>query len=51
MCRMFFDPDERLEPVAIDEPLTPGEILPRRRHRRDRVATSRVNDSDDDITP
>jgi glyoxylase-like metal-dependent hydrolase (beta-lactamase superfamily II) len=28
MCRMFFDPDERLEPVAIDQPLADGEILP-----------------------
>jgi glyoxylase-like metal-dependent hydrolase (beta-lactamase superfamily II) len=28
MCRLFFHPDERLEPVAIDQPLTAGEILP-----------------------
>ena len=28
MCRLFYHPDERLEPVAIDQPLTPGEILP-----------------------
>ena len=28
LCKLFFDPDERLEPVAIDQPLTPGEILP-----------------------
>jgi glyoxylase-like metal-dependent hydrolase (beta-lactamase superfamily II) len=28
MCRMFFDPDERLEPVAIDQALADGEILP-----------------------
>jgi glyoxylase-like metal-dependent hydrolase (beta-lactamase superfamily II) len=28
MCRLFYRPDERLEPVAIDQPLTPGEILP-----------------------
>ena len=28
LCRLFFDPEERMEPVAIDEPLTPGEILP-----------------------
>jgi glyoxylase-like metal-dependent hydrolase (beta-lactamase superfamily II) len=27
MCRLFFDPDERVEPVAIDQPLSPGEIL------------------------
>jgi glyoxylase-like metal-dependent hydrolase (beta-lactamase superfamily II) len=27
LCRLFFDPQERVEPVAIDEPLTPGEIL------------------------
>ena len=28
MCRLFFHPDERLERVAIDQPLTAGEILP-----------------------
>ncbi len=28
MCKLFFHPDERLEPVAIDQPLTAGEILP-----------------------
>jgi glyoxylase-like metal-dependent hydrolase (beta-lactamase superfamily II) len=28
MCRLFFDPDERLEPVAIDQPLIDREILP-----------------------
>jgi len=28
MCKLFFDPGERLEPVAIDQPLTAGEILP-----------------------
>ena len=28
MCKLFFHPDERLDPVAIDQPLTPGEILP-----------------------
>jgi glyoxylase-like metal-dependent hydrolase (beta-lactamase superfamily II) len=28
LCRLFFDPQERVEPVAIDEPLVPGEILP-----------------------
>jgi glyoxylase-like metal-dependent hydrolase (beta-lactamase superfamily II) len=28
LCKMFYHPDERLEPVAIDEPLTAGEILP-----------------------
>jgi glyoxylase-like metal-dependent hydrolase (beta-lactamase superfamily II) len=27
-CRLFFHPDERVEPVVIDQPLTPGEILP-----------------------
>ena len=27
MCKLFFDPDERLEPIAIDQPLTAGEIL------------------------
>ena len=27
MCKLFFHPDERLEPVAIDQPLTDGEIL------------------------
>ena len=28
MCTFFFHPDERVEPVAIDQPLTAGEILP-----------------------
>ena len=28
LCRLFFHPDERLEPVAIDQPLTTGDILP-----------------------
>src|SRR5215470_6790039 len=28
MCKLFYHPDERLEPVAIDQPLTAGEILP-----------------------
>jgi len=28
MCKLFFHPYERMEPVAIDQPLTPGEILP-----------------------
>jgi glyoxylase-like metal-dependent hydrolase (beta-lactamase superfamily II) len=28
LCRLFFDPDKRMEPVAIDEPLSDGEILP-----------------------
>jgi glyoxylase-like metal-dependent hydrolase (beta-lactamase superfamily II) len=28
MCRLFFDPEERIEPVRIDQPLVPGEILP-----------------------
>ncbi len=28
MCKLFFHPDERLEPVAIDQPLTAGETLP-----------------------
>jgi glyoxylase-like metal-dependent hydrolase (beta-lactamase superfamily II) len=28
LCKLFFDPQKRVEPVAIDEPLTPGEILP-----------------------
>ena len=28
MCTLFFRPDERVERVAIDQPLTPGEILP-----------------------
>jgi glyoxylase-like metal-dependent hydrolase (beta-lactamase superfamily II) len=28
MCSLFFHPNERLEPVAIDQPLTDGEILP-----------------------
>jgi glyoxylase-like metal-dependent hydrolase (beta-lactamase superfamily II) len=28
VCKLFFHPDERLDPVAIDQPLTAGEILP-----------------------
>jgi glyoxylase-like metal-dependent hydrolase (beta-lactamase superfamily II) len=28
LCRLFFDPEERLEPVAIDQPLADGEMLP-----------------------
>jgi len=28
LCKLFFHPDERVEPVAIDRPLTAGEILP-----------------------
>jgi hypothetical protein len=28
LCRLFFHPDERLEPVAIDHPLIAGDILP-----------------------
>jgi glyoxylase-like metal-dependent hydrolase (beta-lactamase superfamily II) len=28
MCKLFFHPNERMEPVGIDQHLTPGEILP-----------------------
>src|ERR1700746_715665 len=28
LCRLFFHPNERVEPVTIDEPLTDGEYLP-----------------------
>jgi glyoxylase-like metal-dependent hydrolase (beta-lactamase superfamily II) len=28
LCKLFFHPEERVEPVAVDQPLTPGEILP-----------------------
>jgi glyoxylase-like metal-dependent hydrolase (beta-lactamase superfamily II) len=28
LCRLFFDPDERMDPVAINQPLSDGEILP-----------------------
>jgi glyoxylase-like metal-dependent hydrolase (beta-lactamase superfamily II) len=28
MCNLFFHPDERVEPVSIDEPLIAGETLP-----------------------
>jgi glyoxylase-like metal-dependent hydrolase (beta-lactamase superfamily II) len=28
LCNLFFDPDKLLDPVTIDEPLTPGETLP-----------------------
>ena len=29
LCRLFFNPDERMEPVTIDQPLSDGEILHR----------------------
>ena len=28
MCKVFFHPNERVDPVVIDQPLTAGEILP-----------------------
>jgi glyoxylase-like metal-dependent hydrolase (beta-lactamase superfamily II) len=28
LCRLFFNPEERMGPVAIDQPLTPGDTLP-----------------------
>jgi glyoxylase-like metal-dependent hydrolase (beta-lactamase superfamily II) len=28
LCRLFFHPDQRMEPIAIDQPLTAGDILP-----------------------
>ena len=28
LCKLLYHPDERMEPVAIDQPLIPGEILP-----------------------
>jgi len=28
LCNLFFHPEEQLDPVAIDQPLTPGETLP-----------------------
>jgi len=28
MCKVFFDPNKRVNPVAIDQPLTAGELLP-----------------------
>jgi len=28
LCRLFFNPNERIEPVTIDESMTDGEILP-----------------------
>ncbi len=27
LCKLFFHPEERLDPVAIDQPLTPGDTL------------------------
>jgi len=33
LCKLFFHPDERLDPVTIDQPLTPG------KHCRSRVAS------------
>jgi glyoxylase-like metal-dependent hydrolase (beta-lactamase superfamily II) len=28
LCNLLYHPDERVQPVAINQPLTPGEILP-----------------------
>lgn len=28
LCKLLYHPDERLEPVTIDHPLTAGEVLP-----------------------
>jgi glyoxylase-like metal-dependent hydrolase (beta-lactamase superfamily II) len=28
LCNLFFHPEKRMDPVAIDQPLTPGETLP-----------------------
>jgi glyoxylase-like metal-dependent hydrolase (beta-lactamase superfamily II) len=28
LCKLFYHPNERMEPVAINQPLTPGETLP-----------------------
>jgi glyoxylase-like metal-dependent hydrolase (beta-lactamase superfamily II) len=28
LCKVFYHPDERVQPVAIDQPLSAGEILP-----------------------
>jgi glyoxylase-like metal-dependent hydrolase (beta-lactamase superfamily II) len=28
LCNLFFHPDERVDPVSIDQPLIPGETLP-----------------------
>ena len=28
MCKVFFHPNKRVNPVAIDQPLTAGELLP-----------------------
>jgi glyoxylase-like metal-dependent hydrolase (beta-lactamase superfamily II) len=28
MCKVFFHPNQRVDPVVIDQPLTAGEILP-----------------------
>jgi hypothetical protein len=28
LCKLLYHPDERLQPIAINQPLTPGEILP-----------------------
>jgi glyoxylase-like metal-dependent hydrolase (beta-lactamase superfamily II) len=28
LCNLFFHPEEQLDPVAVDQPLTPGETLP-----------------------
>jgi glyoxylase-like metal-dependent hydrolase (beta-lactamase superfamily II) len=28
LCRLFFNPEERMEPIGIDQPLTDGQMLP-----------------------
>src|SRR5215469_4793624 len=28
LCNLFFNPEERINPVTIDQPLTPGDTLP-----------------------
>ena len=28
LCKLLYHPDERMEPVAINQPLTAGEVLP-----------------------
>jgi glyoxylase-like metal-dependent hydrolase (beta-lactamase superfamily II) len=28
LCKLLYHPDERMEPVAINQPLTSGEVLP-----------------------
>jgi hypothetical protein len=44
LCRLFFNPEQRLEPVAIDHPLTAGDTLEVEGFWEDRWSTLGVGD-------